>query len=65
MFRIQIHHRTTPIGLDMCQHVSVIRHTIQRLLTVSGTPRVGTQPGNPYVWATADDFYQSQLTRGS
>eukprot|EP00959_Pyramimonas_sp_CCMP1952_P418100 8759589-Pyramimonas_sp.AAC.1 len=32
---------------------------------VSGTPRVGTQPGNPYARATADDFYQSQLTRGS
>eukprot|EP00959_Pyramimonas_sp_CCMP1952_P332775 6968572-Pyramimonas_sp.AAC.1 len=32
---------------------------------VSGTPRVGTQPENPYVRATADDFYKSQLTRGS
>eukprot|EP00959_Pyramimonas_sp_CCMP1952_P135367 2832329-Pyramimonas_sp.AAC.1 len=32
---------------------------------VSGIPRVGTQPENPYVRATADDFYQSQLTRGS
>eukprot|EP00959_Pyramimonas_sp_CCMP1952_P089532 1872933-Pyramimonas_sp.AAC.1 len=32
---------------------------------VSGAPRVGTQPENPYVRATADDLYQSQLTRGS
>eukprot|EP00959_Pyramimonas_sp_CCMP1952_P334692 7008783-Pyramimonas_sp.AAC.1 len=26
---------------------------------VSGIPRVGTQPENPHVRATADDFYQS------
>eukprot|EP00959_Pyramimonas_sp_CCMP1952_P389050 8151479-Pyramimonas_sp.AAC.1 len=32
---------------------------------VSGISRVGTQPEKPYVRATADDFYQSQLTRGS
>eukprot|EP00959_Pyramimonas_sp_CCMP1952_P148090 3098652-Pyramimonas_sp.AAC.1 len=32
---------------------------------VTGNPRVGTQPENPHGWATADDFYQSQLTRGS
>eukprot|EP00959_Pyramimonas_sp_CCMP1952_P068837 1436657-Pyramimonas_sp.AAC.1 len=32
---------------------------------VTGNPRVGTQPENPHVRATADDFYQSQLTRGS
>eukprot|EP00959_Pyramimonas_sp_CCMP1952_P261110 5459332-Pyramimonas_sp.AAC.1 len=31
---------------------------------VTGSPRVGTQPENPYVRATADDFYQSHLTRG-
>eukprot|EP00959_Pyramimonas_sp_CCMP1952_P154796 3238413-Pyramimonas_sp.AAC.1 len=32
---------------------------------VSGIPRVGRQPENPCVRATADDFYLSQLTRGS
>eukprot|EP00959_Pyramimonas_sp_CCMP1952_P029896 627267-Pyramimonas_sp.AAC.1 len=32
---------------------------------VTGSPRVGTQPENPCARATADDFYQSQLTRGS
>eukprot|EP00959_Pyramimonas_sp_CCMP1952_P175987 3677656-Pyramimonas_sp.AAC.1 len=32
---------------------------------VTGNPRVGRQPENPHVRATADDFDQSQLTRGS
>eukprot|EP00959_Pyramimonas_sp_CCMP1952_P021467 452587-Pyramimonas_sp.AAC.1 len=32
MFRIQIHHRTTPIGSVMCQHSSVVRLAIRRLL---------------------------------
>eukprot|EP00959_Pyramimonas_sp_CCMP1952_P236901 4950840-Pyramimonas_sp.AAC.1 len=32
---------------------------------VTGNPRVGTQPENPYARATADVFHQSQLTRGS
>eukprot|EP00959_Pyramimonas_sp_CCMP1952_P330398 6918194-Pyramimonas_sp.AAC.1 len=31
---------------------------------VTGNPRVGMQPEIPYVRATADDCYQSQLTRG-
>eukprot|EP00959_Pyramimonas_sp_CCMP1952_P003697 77862-Pyramimonas_sp.AAC.1 len=26
---------------------------------ITGNPRVGTQPENPYARATADDFYQS------
>eukprot|EP00959_Pyramimonas_sp_CCMP1952_P398032 8339859-Pyramimonas_sp.AAC.1 len=32
---------------------------------VTGNPRVETQPENPHVRATADEFDQSQLTRGS
>eukprot|EP00959_Pyramimonas_sp_CCMP1952_P105444 2204319-Pyramimonas_sp.AAC.1 len=32
---------------------------------VTGNARVGMQPESLYVRASADDFYQSQLTRGS
>eukprot|EP00959_Pyramimonas_sp_CCMP1952_P254440 5314588-Pyramimonas_sp.AAC.1 len=28
-------------------------------------PRAGSQPGNSYVRATADDFYRSQITKGA
>eukprot|EP00959_Pyramimonas_sp_CCMP1952_P411748 8628490-Pyramimonas_sp.AAC.1 len=31
----------------------------------TGGLRVGSQPGSPCVRATADDFYQFQLTRGA
>eukprot|EP00959_Pyramimonas_sp_CCMP1952_P187670 3924235-Pyramimonas_sp.AAC.1 len=65
MFRIQILLRTPPIGLVTHQHSSATRFAIQQLLIVSGTARVGTLPENPYVRATADDFNQSPLTRGS
>eukprot|EP00959_Pyramimonas_sp_CCMP1952_P172182 3597489-Pyramimonas_sp.AAC.1 len=75
--RTQIHHRTTPIGMVChptydptaadCPAAPPMDFPVypDYYAQVTGNLRVGTLPENPYVRATADDFYQSQLTRGS
>eukprot|EP00959_Pyramimonas_sp_CCMP1952_P129933 2717259-Pyramimonas_sp.AAC.1 len=43
-------------------HAPVFRHYYAQ---ETGVPRIGSQPDNPCVRATAGDFYLSQLTRGA